>query len=97
MGWELITTEDLNTGLDVHCPEGALGTVFQEMGFLGLLTVHQVKNEAEFIRRVEGVGHTDNERTVLQGGTEADEQGKAALESTRDTRHHPVDVAGSTC
>lgn len=30
------------------------------------LTIHQVQDEAEFIWRVEGVGHADNERTILK-------------------------------
>jgi len=33
--------------------------------------VHQVEDEAELVRRVEGVGHADDERTVLAGGDEA--------------------------
>lgn len=32
----------------------------------GLLTVHQIQDEAEFIWRMEGIGHTDNERTILE-------------------------------
>lgn len=32
----------------------------------GLLTVHQVQDEAEFVRRVESVGHADDEGTVLE-------------------------------
>lgn len=32
----------------------------------GLLTVHQVQDEAEFVWRVEGIGHADNEGTVLE-------------------------------
>lgn len=32
-----------------------------------LLTIHQVQNEAELVRGVEGVGHADYERTVLEG------------------------------
>lgn len=32
----------------------------------GLLTVHQVQDEAEFVWCVEGVGHADNEGTVLE-------------------------------
>lgn len=32
-----------------------------------LLTIHEVQNEAELVRGVEGIGHTDYKRTVLQG------------------------------
>lgn len=31
-----------------------------------LLTVHQVQDEAEFVRRVESIGHADDEGTVLE-------------------------------
>lgn len=32
-----------------------------------MLTIHEVQNEAELVRGVEGIGHTDYKRTVLQG------------------------------
>ena len=31
-----------------------------------LLTIHQIQDEAQFIWRVEGIGHTDDERTILE-------------------------------
>lgn len=31
------------------------------------LTVHEIKDEAELVRRVEGVRHADDERAVLGG------------------------------
>lgn len=31
-----------------------------------VLTVHQVQDEAEFVRRVEGIGHADDEGAVLE-------------------------------
>ncbi len=31
------------------------------------LTIHQVQDEAQFIRSVEGIRHTHYERAVLQG------------------------------
>lgn len=33
---------------------------------LALLTIHQVQNETEFVRGVEGIGHTHYKRTVLE-------------------------------
>jgi hypothetical protein len=35
---------------------------------VGLLTVHEVEDEAELVGRVEGVRHADDEGTVLEGG-----------------------------
>ncbi len=34
------------------------------------LTIHQVQDEAQFIRSVEGIRHTHYERAVLQGEKE---------------------------
>lgn len=33
---------------------------------MAALTIHQVQNETQFIRRVEGICHTHYERTILQ-------------------------------
>lgn len=30
------------------------------------LTIHQIQDEAEFIWSMEGISHTDNERTILE-------------------------------
>lgn len=36
----------------------------------GRLTIHEVQDEAELVRSVEGIGHTHDEGAVLQRGRE---------------------------
>lgn len=52
----------------------------------GPLTVHEVKDEAELVRRVEGVRHTHDERAVLARETGSGSAGGAQEHPTRGQR-----------
>lgn len=51
----------------VNKPIAAYKSLYEMMD---ALTIHQVQDETQFIRSVEGICHTHYERTVLQGEKE---------------------------
>lgn len=54
-----------------------------------MLTVHQVQDEAEFVRSVEGIGHADDEGAVLEGeDARQGEESKSCPEKHPTTGHH---------
>lgn len=58
---------------------------------LGLLTIHQVQDEAEFVRCVKGVSHADNEGTVLERMNTSLRRTEAAPETIPTTKHPTAD------
>lgn len=52
------------------------------------LTIHQIQDEAEFIWSMEGISHTDNERTILELKKKYIRKAKAVLENISTTKHH---------
>lgn len=55
---------------------------------MAALTIHQVQNETQFIRGVEGIRHTHYERTILQIKTERVQQMLLCSLSNKHVRVH---------
>lgn len=55
-----------------------------------LLTIHQVQNETEFVRSVEGIGHTHYKRTVLEGKEQRVHLGQKAKYCLEKLKIHAI-------